>query len=221
MALDLARWLGFGPTPIETREGYALWSETYPSRPHNPLMQAEQSVVVPILEAASPRRALDAGTGTGRYLPLLVSAGARLAIGLDASLPMLRHNTDAVPRVCGDVCHLPFPDASFDLVCASLMVGDLENLHGWIREATRVLTRGGHLVYSDFHPSWTGKRWRRTFRNATGQLFELSYFPHAIEEHLALLEQASLTVQAIREPRLAERSAPVVVVFHAIRSRRC
>ena len=142
-----------------------------------------------------------------------------MAIGLDASMPMLKHRTDAAPRVCGDVCRMPFRDASFDLVCASLMVGDLEDVGSWIREARRILRRGGHLVYSDFHPSWTSKRWRRTFRTATGRLFELAYFPHAIEEHLALLERASLAVHAIREPRLSGGSAPVVVVLHAIKSR--
>ncbi len=219
MTLDLARWFGFGPPQIQAREAYALWSETYLPRPHNPLMQAEQGVVVPMLEAASPRRALDAGTGTGRYLPLLASAGARLAIGLDASMPMLKRQADGAPRVCGDARRMPFRDASFDLVCASLMVGDLEDVGSWIREATRILRRGGHLVYSDFHPSWTSKRWRRTFRTAAGRLFELAYFPHTIEEHLMLLERASLAVQAIREPRLSGGSAPVVVVFHAIKSR--
>jgi SAM-dependent methyltransferase len=206
---------------VPAREGYALWAETYPPWPHNPLMRAEQLAVEPIIaaaaSAAAPVRALDVGTGTGRYLPLLASAGARLVVGLDMSLSMLGRKAYSLPRVCGDACQLPFPDASFDLICSSLMVGDLADLGAWIGEATRVLAPGGHLVYSDFHPSWADERWRRTFRTADGRLFELSYFPHAIDEHLALLERAPVVVRTIREQRLAGRKAPVVVVFHAVK----
>ena len=206
---------------VLAREGYALWAETYPPWPHNPLMRAEQLAVEPIISAAAaasaPARALDVGTGTGRYLPLLASAGARLVVGLDLSLPMLRRKAYGLPRVCADACRLPFPGASFDLICSSLMVGDLEDLGAWLGEVTRVLAPGGHLVYSDFHPSWAAERWRRTFRTADGRLFELSYFPHAIDEHLALLAQAPFVVRAIREPRLAGRKTPVVVVFHAVK----
>jgi hypothetical protein len=72
-------------------------------------------------------------------------------------------------------------------------------------------------VYSDFHPSWTDERWRRTFRTVDGRMFELSYFPRAIDEHLALLERAPVVVRTIREPRLAGRKTPVVVVFHAVK----
>jgi ubiquinone/menaquinone biosynthesis C-methylase UbiE len=187
-------------------------------------MRAEQSVVEPIISAAAcaaapacALRALDVGTGTGRYLPLLASAGARLVVGLDMSMPMLGRKAYGLPRVCADACRLPFPDASFDLICSSLMVGDLEDLGAWLGEATRVLAPGGHLVYSDFHPSWTAERWRRTFRTADGRLVELSYFPHAIDEHLTLLEQAPFVVRTIREPRLAGRKTPVVVVFHAVK----
>jgi SAM-dependent methyltransferase len=123
-----------------------------------------------------------------------------------------------VPRICADGCRLPFGDGSFDLVCSSLMVGDVADLRAWVREAGRVLAPGGHLIYSDFHPSWSARRWRRTFRTVDGRLCELSYFPHAIDEHLALLAGAHLTVRAIREPRVAGRAAPVVVVFHAVKS---
>jgi malonyl-CoA O-methyltransferase len=218
----LARLLRLGGRQVVlAREGYALWAETYPPWPHNPLMRAEQLAVAPIISAAAsavaPARALDVGTGTGRYLPLLASAGARLVVGLDISLPMLGRKAYGLPRVCADACRLPFPDASFDLICSSLMVGDLEDLGAWLGEATRVLAPGGHLVYSDFHPSWTDERWRRTFRTADGRLFELSYFPHAIDEHLAWLERAPFIVRTIREPRLAGRKTPIVVVFHAVK----
>jgi SAM-dependent methyltransferase len=213
--------LGLGGRQVVlAREGYALWAESYPPWPHNPLTRAEQSAVEPIIAMAAPARALDVGTGTGRNLPLLASAGARLVVGLDMSLPMLGRTTYGLPRVCADACRLPFPDSSFDLICSSLMVGDLEDLGAWLGEATRVLAPGGHLVYSDFHPSWTDERWRRTFRTADGRLFELSYFPHPIDEHLALLEQVPVVVRTIREPRLAGRKTPVVVVFHAVKPMR-
>ena len=212
----LARMLRLnGGRRLPAQAGYALWAETYPPRPHNPLMEAEQSVVASIIAAARPVRALDVGTGTGRYLPLLASAGARLVVGIDISMPMLGHQTEARPRVCGDACRLPFPAGSFDVICSSLMVGDVADLGTWLREATRVLAPGGHLVYSDFHPSWSEERWRRTFRTSDGRRFELDYFPHRIDEHLAELEQSGLDVKAIREPRLGGRRAPVVVVFHA------
>jgi SAM-dependent methyltransferase len=203
--------------PLQPREGYALWANTYPPRPHNRLMEAEQAIVQPIIDAAMPTCALDVGTGTGRYLGLLKSAGAARVVGLDMSLAMLGRTSCEAARVCGDARRLPFRDASFDLVCSSLMVGDLVDLGAWVREATRVLAPGGHLIYSDFHPSWAARRWRRTFRDDAGRRRELAYFPHQIEEHLAVLEASPLAVRAIREPRIPERPAPVVVVFHAVR----
>lgn len=212
------QWFGLGASEmLPSREAYALWADTYPPHPHNPLMAAEQAVVAPIIEAVAPRRALDVGTGTGRYLTLLSSAGARFVVGVDMSLPMLEHRRCRTPRVCGDACRLPFADRSFDLVCASLMVGDVADLRPWIAEASRVLIPGGHLVYSDFHPAWSAEQWRRTFRAADGRRFELSYVPHTIDEHLQHLEDADLEVRVIREPRIASRTTPVVAVFHAVK----
>lgn len=202
---------------LPPREAYALWADSYPPRPHNALMEAEQAVVGRLIAAARPVRALDVGTGTGRNLPLLEAAGARSAIGIDLSMAMLRHNGCPTPRVCGDACRLPFRDRAFDLVCASLMVGDVPDLQAWVREAARVLARGGHLIYSDFHPSWAAAQWRRTFRASDGRLCELGYNPHTLEEHLAVLEGARLTVRTIREPRIASRRVPVVVVLHAVK----
>jgi malonyl-CoA O-methyltransferase len=181
-------------------------------------MEAEQAVVQPLIEAARPCRALDVGTGTGRYLSVLQAAGARVVVGLDMSMAMLARTTPALPRICGDACRLPFRDASFDVVCSSLMVGDVADLASWIREAARMLVPGGQLIYSDFHPAWTAERWRRTFRTVDGRLCELSFYPHAIEDQLSLIEAAGLAVRTIREPRIAGRPAPVVVVFHAMKA---
>ena len=216
----LRRWLRLDPPAllVPTREGYALWAETYPARAHNPLMVAEQAAVAPLLAGLAPVRALDVGTGTGRYLPLLEATGARLVVGVDLSLPMLVRERSVTPRVCGDACRLPFAAATFDLVCSSLMAGDVHDLAVWIAEISRVLSPGGQLVYSDFHPAWSAQRWRRTFRASDGRERELAYVPHAIDDHLRGLALASLDVQTIREPRVEGKPAPVVVVFHAVKA---
>ena len=195
-------------------EAYALWADSYPPYPHNALMAAEQAVVAPIIAACAPRVALDVGTGTGRNVPLLTAAGARVALGVDLSAAMLRRHVVPAARIRADACALPFRDARFDFVCSSLMAGDLPELGTWVHEAARVLTAGGHLVYSDFHPDWAAHGWRRTFTAGDGRIREVPYLPHAIEEHLARFEDAGLAVRAIREPRLTQRASPVVVVFH-------
>jgi SAM-dependent methyltransferase len=215
--------------PLEARAAYELWADAYPAVAHNPLMRVEQSIVEPILSQLRALRALDVGTGSGRYLPLLRSTGAAVVAGVDFSIAMLTHGPRA-GKVCGDACHLPFRRSVFDVVNASLMVGDIDDLDGWTREMARVLAPGGHLVYSDFHPSWAQHGWSRTFRSASGAIHDVAFHAHSIDGHLDALERAGLRVRAIREPRFKDQgdagvkafrrrwgNPQVVVVFHAVK----
>jgi malonyl-CoA O-methyltransferase len=215
------RWTGQPKSsPLGAAEAYALWAATYPPRPHNPLMEAEQAVMAPLLAAISPRRALDVGTGTGRNLSLLHAAGARLVVGLDMSIAMLRRVPPScgAPCACANALHLPFANGVFDLLSSSLMVGDVEDLDRWASEAARVVRTRGHVVYSDFHPEWSVRGWRRTFRGADGRERELRYFPHSLNDHLDALSRARLNVRTVREPRVGGRPSPVVILFHAVKS---
>ena len=93
--------------------------------------------------AALPRgaRILDMGAGAGETLRLLRTLGFD-AVGIDLS--------PHVPEVlCADFLHAPFPDGSFDAVlsqCAFFVSGDVP---GALREANRLLKRGGKLLLSD------------------------------------------------------------------------
>src|SRR5262249_34938786 len=136
------------------------------------------------------------------YLPLLAATGASLVVGIDFSLAMLTRGTAGSRRICGDARRLPFRRGSFDVINASLMVGDIDDLAGWIGEMAAALVRHGHFIYSDFHPSWAVKGWRRTFRTSDGRTVGIPFTPHSIEEHLAALDAAGLRLLAVREPRL-------------------
>jgi ubiquinone/menaquinone biosynthesis C-methylase UbiE len=200
---------------------YELWAETYPPVAHNPLMKAEQAVVEPLLARLPARRALDVGTGSGRYVRVLAASSARV-VGIDLSTAMLKRSRAAAPEFAwlrADASRLPFRRNAFDVVNASLMVGDVERLDEWAAEMARVLAIGGHLVYSDFHTSWVEHGWRRTFKTADGAEHAVAFAAHTIDEHLAALARAGFHVQAIREPRVivAGRDTPVVVVFHAVK----
>ena len=195
--------------PLSPQAAYELWAPTYPAVAHNPLMRIEQQIVEPLLSGLRARRALDVGSGSGRYLPLLESTGASIVAGLDFSLAMLSRSGGRA-RVCADACRLPFRAAAFDLVNASLMVGDVADLPEWTREMARVLAAGGHLVYSDFHPSWAQQGWSRTFRAADGALHDVSFNPHTLDDHLAAVARAGLRVLAIREPRFKNEHDPSI-----------
>jgi malonyl-CoA O-methyltransferase len=202
---------------LTAQEAYALWAPNYPPSAHNPLMAIEQRVVEPMIAHVRAARALDVGTGSGRYLPILAASGARLVVGVDFSLPMLARGEDVRRRVCGDARRLPFAAGTFDLVSSSLMVGDMADLDGWAGEISRVAAAGGHLIYSDFHPSWALKRWRRTFVGGDGRSREVAFFPHSIDDHLTALERAGFHARTIREPRAAAGEPPVIVAFHAVK----
>jgi ubiquinone/menaquinone biosynthesis C-methylase UbiE len=180
-------------------------------------MLAEQAIVERIVASCRAGRALDVGSGSGRYVPILAGS-ARSVVGVDRSLAMLQQGADRT-RLRADAYSLPFVDGAFGLVNASLMAGDMRDLVGWLHEMARVLSPNGHLVYSDFHPSWTTLGWQRTFKDVQGVQRAVRFEPHTIESHLSALRAAGLAVLAIREPRLTvgDISRRVLAIFHAVK----
>ncbi|MFA5937239.1 MAG: class I SAM-dependent methyltransferase [Candidatus Paceibacterota bacterium] len=105
--------------------------------------------------SAGPVRVLDAGCGTGAsVIDLKTLCGdAADIVGADvvgeqivAARDKARDAGAAVSFVLYDGEHLPFPDASFDAIYTSDVLGHVRNPSVWLAELARVLKSGGTLA---------------------------------------------------------------------------
>ncbi|MFT3888403.1 MAG: class I SAM-dependent methyltransferase [Arachnia sp.] len=116
----------------------------------------ERPAMLNLLGDVAGRRILDAGCGSGALSVALRERGAEVA-GFDASAAMLdvarsRLGADADLRVADLGDPLPYADAAFDDVAASLVLHYLRDWSAPLAELRRVLTPGGRLVLSVNHP---------------------------------------------------------------------
>ena len=213
------------PRRLEPQDAYDVWAHSYPPYAHNELMRVEQSSLLELLRLAPASRALDVGTGSGRYLHILESLGASRAVGIDLSQAMLSRAREAAPEarlIRGDALALPVLPGSMDLIVSSLMVGDVADLARWVSEMARALQSGGCLLYSDFHPEWAERGFRRSFTTREGVEAIVAYHPHMMEDHRGALARAGLEIVRCEEPRVRrdgeEEDLPTVVVFLARKS---
>ena len=91
---------------------------------------------------------LDVGCGSGVFLELAARRGAIVA-GVDASEALAELARDRVPGAdvrIGDMEHLPYGDASFDVVCGFNSFFFADDMTAALREAARVGRPGAAVV---------------------------------------------------------------------------
>lgn len=207
---------------LHSRAAYALWAEFYPPHAHNPLMEAEEAAMRALLPDLRGRDVLDLACGTGRYAHIALAMGARSVIGLDDSLAMLaqgqRSGRPGLRLACATLDRLPLGRASIDVVVCGLAVGHVAGLAAPFSEIARILRPGGCAIVSDFHPllSLTGAE--RTFTH-DGRTFAVAHHTHLYADVFDAANQAGLTIDAVREPRLTinKREMPVAIVYRLCR----
>jgi len=108
---------------------------------------------VQMVKAWRPRTILDLATGSGDLALALRKAlpEARI-VGADFCQPMLQvaARKGLHPLVVADGTRLPFADGSFDAVTVAFGLRNMESWPGALREMSRVLRPGGHLLVLDF-----------------------------------------------------------------------
>lgn len=90
-------------------------------------------------------RVLDIGTSTGANLRMFKHLGFQNVTGMDFSDEAIRYceQKGFGPVHKGDICAMPFPDSSFDLVLATDIVEHIDDDAGAMKEVARVLSPGG------------------------------------------------------------------------------
>jgi 2-polyprenyl-6-hydroxyphenyl methylase/3-demethylubiquinone-9 3-methyltransferase len=156
-----------------------------------------------------PREVLDVGCGAGFLANYLAACGHRVT-GLDTSGEALaiarRHDrTHRVDYLAGDACALPFPDASFDAVCAMDLLEHVAEPHRVVAEAARVLRPGGRFFFHTFNRTWQahlivikGVEW--FVKNTPRDLHVIALF-RTPEEVTEMCHRAALEPVAMRGSR--------------------
>lgn len=135
-------------------------------------------------DAATIRRVLDAGCGTGHALQYLMQQyPAAEHLALDLSAGMLGRIGVPCRRLAGDLEHLPLRDTSLDLYWSSLAVQWCD-LGATLREARRTLSGCGHLLLASLGPATFGEL-RQAFADVDPYRHTLGFHPPEAIDALA------------------------------------
>ncbi len=184
------------------------------------------------------KRVLDMGCGEGYSTRMLARSGAKV-IGIDISRRMIelarreeRRRPLGIRYEVGSFSDLSiFPDKSFDAVVSFMALMDSPNLDRALREAFRVIRKGGDFFFNITHPCFVtrGYGWLKdekgncgksmvsnyfsnlpwvdiwTFADSCtapdGGRFSTPFFPRTLSEYLNGLISAGFEPRRIHEPR--------------------
>lgn len=109
--------------------------------------------VVQLVDEWKPANLLDIATGTGDLALTLSRALPEIDIlGTDFCQPMLdvARQRGLKNLLCADAMNLPLPDGSFDAATVAFGLRNMADYGAALREFSRVLRPGGHLLILDF-----------------------------------------------------------------------
>ena len=209
-----------GPADQAVTNDYDRFAAAYSQENEVSLFNAyyERPATLALAGDVAGRRILDAACGSGPLFAALRDRGASVT-GFDASTGMLelarqRLGADADLHLADMERPLPFPDAAFDDVIASLVLHYFEDWTAPLAELRRVLRPGGRLIASVNHPihgyvlSGHGAGYFSTFQwskeyTFSGQRATLTYWHRPLHAMTDAFTAAGFRICVISEPPAA------------------
>ncbi|MBC8138441.1 MAG: class I SAM-dependent methyltransferase [Fibrella sp.] len=226
---DPALHYSLGALYLSPADGFDELSTTYDQRlAGNPLFALESGTVLSALPEINGKFVVDIGCGTGRFALQLSRMGAERVLGIDLSEEMLAVASrkaergdlaDFVTWRRGDLLErLPLADNSADIVVCALTLSFLPEVRWVFRELSRVVSPGGSLVVSDYHPHGLAQARAEAIRHdgnkdrspylrftsASGEECRIAQYVHTVSDLFLAGKEAGLTLTFLAEP-IADR----------------
>lgn len=195
------------PVRYNLASGYKAWAETY-DIPENLLIEIEGPAVKSILRKFEKGIALDAACGTGRYSDFLHSLGHSVT-GVDISNAMLqkaRKRNSQVNFIRSSINKLQFENNSFDLVICTLVLTHFPNITKIIKELSRVVRSGGHIVISDINPWLVVMGGHAKFRDKNGKRGYIKNYIYWHNVYVNAFNACGLKIVQCHEPKIRSKN---------------
>ncbi|HTV46873.1 MAG TPA: methyltransferase domain-containing protein [Phycisphaerae bacterium] len=191
----------------KTRQAYDRWAHQYDADPH-PHTKLEFDDILALLAPQAGEKILDAGCGTGRYIPALIRAGARV-VGIDFSPNMLASARSKNPgvefRAVDLSSSLPFVDREFDAILCAQVAEHLPVLGPPIKEFFRILKPGGRAVISVTHASMTWEGYELRSPPESILSLQTDIFHHTPGDYFIALDDAGFKIDKILQIPVSEK----------------
>lgn len=193
------------PVLLSPEAGYDLWARSWDRDP-SPIVALEKRTIAPWLADLRGKKFIEASCGTGRWL-LYAAEGGGQVTGFDLSPAMLAEAA-AKPGLPGrvalaDTRALPLANGCADTVLCALSLGHIPPAEATVAELARVVTPGGTLIVTDFHPEASRAGWKRTFRKGK-EVYEVENHPYSIAAICRVTAHAGFALRELSEPCFGE-----------------
>src|SRR5262249_13560880 len=113
-----------------------------------------------LLGSLKRKTVVDLGCGNGYLGPVFLRKGAKKAILVDVSEANIenakrRNSSTKIDFLCQDATKKwKIPSNTIDVIFSDMMLNEVKNIQMPVKEAARVLKRGGKLIFAVTHPAW-------------------------------------------------------------------
>ena len=208
---------------FEPEIGYDLVANNYDKTHWSGFWQANEYVYVKKwLFSLNKGVGLDAGSGTGKYLPLILEA-KNTCIAIDISRQMLRISSKKyglkyknIKFIKANICNLPFPINHLNWVLCTRVFSHIANINTVLTQFHNALKNGGQVFISDIHPEHS---YTTTAFHTGKEKVKIRTFKHSIKTILNSATNAGFKIKGFQEFDLKNIELhPDIVLFNKLYS---